>query len=186
MKWFLMAMKNYAGFTGRARRKEFWWFIVFYFLFSIVTHILDHMLGLNFSPQITSSGWIGTLYSLVVLIPSLAVTVRRFHDIGKSGWVYARFCIAGFLGICVFMGYFMVTLMKNADMEDLQEGIIDPSVFTGTFFMMVGLFMLFLLVLVVWQLIYLFRDSQYGDNKWGPNPKGERVVVDAGVNTEQL
>ena len=166
-----MVLRKYTDFTGRARRKEFWMFVLFTIIIGIVAQILDHMLGLNFSKQLTSSGWISTLYNLAVFIPSLAVTVRRFHDIGKSGWVYARFCIAMFTGVLAFVFYMVFTVLKNSDMDSLKEGTLDPAVFTGTFFMVVALFVLFILVLGIWQIALLCKDSQPGDNKWGPNPK---------------
>lgn len=79
MEWFLKVVKdNYANFNGRARRKEFWMFALFYFIFAIVTSILDGIIGLY--------GILTILLSLALIVPSLAVTVRRLHDIGKSGW----------------------------------------------------------------------------------------------------
>ena len=89
MKWFLKALKHYADFSGRARRKEFWMFVLFYMIFCYVTMALDKGLGINFKVSTGQSlpyGWFYTLYSLMLLIPSLAVYVRRMHDIGKSGW----------------------------------------------------------------------------------------------------
>ncbi len=84
MKFFLKALQNYAVFSGRATRQEFWMFILFNVIFNIVTVILDTMLG-TFDEQL-GTGLIGGIYSLVVLIPSLSVAVRRMHDVGKSGW----------------------------------------------------------------------------------------------------
>lgn len=85
MNWYLKVLKHYADFKGRARRKEFWMFILFYLIFAIVAMILDNVLGI----AITGFGY-GPLYVLYVsamLIPSLAVYVRRLHDVGKSGWM---------------------------------------------------------------------------------------------------
>ena len=78
MSWYLEVLKKYAVFEGRARRKEFWMFILFNFIFTIVAAILDGIIG--------SPGIIYLLYCLAVLLPSLAVSVRRLHDIDKSGW----------------------------------------------------------------------------------------------------
>jgi uncharacterized membrane protein YhaH (DUF805 family) len=68
---------NYATFSGRARRSEFWWFALFNFISSIVAAMIDGALGLHL---------VQPLYSLATLLPSLAVTARRLHDIGRSGW----------------------------------------------------------------------------------------------------
>lgn len=84
MQWYLKAVRNYVGFTGRSRRKEFWMFILFNILFTIVASVLDNAAGLA-DPMI-GYGPITGLYSLAVLLPSIAVAVRRLHDVGKSGW----------------------------------------------------------------------------------------------------
>lgn len=86
MEYFLSAFRNYATFTGRARRSEYWFFYLFYFIFLVLAVILDNLLGIT----IEDAG-IGPLYFvsiLAMIIPGLAVTVRRLHDVGKSGWFY--------------------------------------------------------------------------------------------------
>lgn len=77
MEYFLGAYKRYADFTGRARRQEFWMFILFYIIVSIVLGIIDSILGMQI---------LGVLFSLGSLIPSLAIGARRLHDTGRSGW----------------------------------------------------------------------------------------------------
>ena len=84
MEWYLKVLKNYYKFEGRARRKEYWMFVLFNLIVSIVLGIVDTAVGTGIPG--TDSGIIGTIYSLVVLLPSLAVAVRRMHDVGKSGW----------------------------------------------------------------------------------------------------
>jgi uncharacterized membrane protein YhaH (DUF805 family) len=84
MEWYLKAIKNYVGFTGRSRRKEFWMFVLFNLIFSIAAAVLDNVAGLA-DPMI-GYGPIYGLYALAVLLPSLGVAVRRLHDVGKSGW----------------------------------------------------------------------------------------------------
>lgn len=85
MKWFLKALNDYATFRGRARRKEYWYFVLFNILFGIVAMIIDRMLGLSYG--LYGYGPIYGLYSLALIIPSLAVSVRRLHDVGRSGWM---------------------------------------------------------------------------------------------------
>jgi len=84
MSWYLTVIKKYVVFSGRARRKEFWTFVLFNFLFFIVAAILDNLLGLASKEYYL--GPIYSLYALFIIIPYLAVAVRRLHDIGKSGW----------------------------------------------------------------------------------------------------
>ena len=75
---------KYATFSGRARRSEFWYFVLFTFLVGIVTGIVDSILGTDYDG--TSGGLVNTLGSLALLLPSVAVAVRRLHDIDRSGW----------------------------------------------------------------------------------------------------
>jgi len=85
MNWYLKVLKQYADFSGRARRKEYWMFVLFNIIFGIGAIILDNLLGLAF--QEIGYGLIYILYVLVMFIPGLAVSVRRLHDIDKSGWM---------------------------------------------------------------------------------------------------
>jgi uncharacterized membrane protein YhaH (DUF805 family) len=124
MSWYIAVLKKYAVFSGRARRKEFWMFVLFNFIFSIVATLLDRVLGTGIGEM--GQGWISVLYSLAVLIPSLAVGVRRLHDIGKSGW------------------WLLIALIP--------------------------------LIGAIWLLILYIKDSQPGDNPYGPNPKGVGLV----------
>ncbi|MCP2313810.1 uncharacterized membrane protein YhaH (DUF805 family) [Kitasatospora paracochleata] len=78
VEWYLAVLKNYAGFSGRARRKEFWMFYLFNLIAVIVLAILDNILG---------TGFLAVIYLLAVLVPTLAVGTRRLHDTGKSGWL---------------------------------------------------------------------------------------------------
>ena len=96
MEWYLKVMRdNYANFSGRARRKEYWMFVLVQTIVMIGLMILDSVLGLDFELQGISLGY-GYLYLIGIIvhfIPSLAVLVRRLHDVGKSGWFYFIFLI---------------------------------------------------------------------------------------------
>jgi uncharacterized membrane protein YhaH (DUF805 family) len=84
MEWYIKVMKNYANFKGRARRKEYWMFALFNAIFATVAFVLDMVLG----TYIVLYG----LYLVAVIVPSLAVAVRRLHDVGKSGgWFFIVF-----------------------------------------------------------------------------------------------
>jgi uncharacterized membrane protein YhaH (DUF805 family) len=84
MNWYLEALRKYAVFSGRARRKEYWFFTLFNVLISIILAFIDNMIG-TFSSE-TGVGLLGGVYSLAVLVPGLAVSVRRLHDTDHSGW----------------------------------------------------------------------------------------------------
>ncbi|NOU99404.1 DUF805 domain-containing protein [Paenibacillus planticolens] len=78
MDWYLKVLKDYVGFSGRARRKEYWMFVLFNAIVAIILAILEYMLGLK--------SVLTGIYSLAVLLPSLAVSFRRLHDTGRSAW----------------------------------------------------------------------------------------------------
>lgn len=84
MNWYLQVLKKYADFNGRARRKEYWMFVLFNLIFAIAAMVIDSVIGLTV-PSLPY-GYIYLLYTLVTLVPSIAVAVRRLHDLGKSGW----------------------------------------------------------------------------------------------------
>ena len=123
MNWYLKVLNQYSDFKSRARRKEYWMFALVNFIISFAIVGIDNALGLsfNYTENVSGSGVFNLLYNLLILIPSLAVAVRRLHDIGKSGWV-------------------------------LLIGLIP-------------------LVGAIWLLILLLRNSEAGENKYGPNPK---------------
>ncbi len=114
MHYFKEVLRKYSVFQGRARRAEYWYFVLFSSVISMGFGVIS--LGIGDENNI-----LGNLYGLAVLIPSLAVSVRRLHDIGKSGWMI--------------------------------------------------LILLIPLVGAIWFIILMARDTQEGDNKYGPNPK---------------
>lgn len=103
MNYFFAALTKYAIFSGRARRSEYWYFTLFSSIISAVLMIIDSSSGIEF---------FNTIYSLGILIPTVAVTVRRMHDVNKSGW----FCLIPFynLYLCCIDG----TKGENAYGED--------------------------------------------------------------------
>lgn len=83
MQWFMKCLNQYADFSGRARRKEYWMFSLFYTLCIIATLVLD---GILVSLTNSSMPIITILFVLAMTIPSLSVMVRRLHDTDRSGW----------------------------------------------------------------------------------------------------
>ena len=77
MNYYLKVLQNYATFSGRARRSEYWYFFLFNVIISFILGFVGGMMG---------STILSNIYSLAVLIPGIAVGVRRMHDVGKSGW----------------------------------------------------------------------------------------------------
>lgn len=77
MNYYFKVLQNYATFSGRARRSEYWYFL----LFNIIVSIILSVIGTTMKTTILSN-----IYALAVFLPGLAVGVRRMHDVGKSGW----------------------------------------------------------------------------------------------------
>ncbi len=84
MGWYLEALKKYAVFGGRSRRKEYWYFVLFNVIVSLVLSAVDALLG-TFSSA-SNVGLLSGIYGLAVIVPSIAVSVRRLHDIDRTGW----------------------------------------------------------------------------------------------------
>lgn len=97
MNWYLAVLKNYAGFSGRARRTEYWMF----FLINVIITLVFNVIGL----AVKAGTYVGWIYGLLVLIPGLAVAVRRLHDTGRSGWwvLIALIPVIGVIILIVFL-----------------------------------------------------------------------------------
>jgi uncharacterized membrane protein YhaH (DUF805 family) len=95
-------LSQYVGFSGRARRSEYWWWALFTALLGVVAAVLDTALGTNMDGSTT--GVIGLIVELAILLPSLAVLVRRLHDTDRSGWwiLIALIPIVGAIVLLVF------------------------------------------------------------------------------------
>ena len=78
MNWYLTVLKKYAVFSGRARRMEYWMFFLFNMIVSFALGFIEGLFG--------GPGILATIYYLAVLVPSIAVGVRRLHDIDRTGW----------------------------------------------------------------------------------------------------
>ncbi|MGX2970105.1 DUF805 domain-containing protein [Ursidibacter sp. B-7004-1] len=97
MNWYLAVLKKYATFTGRARRKEYWMFALFNFIFLVLLSIVDEVLG--------TQGVFSAIYLLATFLPNLAVSIRRLHDTGRSGWwlLISFIPLVGAIVLIIFM-----------------------------------------------------------------------------------
>jgi uncharacterized membrane protein YhaH (DUF805 family) len=102
MNYYIEVMKKYAVFTGRARRKEFWMFTLIYTIIYIVLSIADSLIGTG--AMLFEMGLLSGVFSLVSICPSIAVTIRRLHDIDRSGWwaLIGLVPLAGVIVLIVF------------------------------------------------------------------------------------
>ncbi len=123
MSWYFYVLGKYAVFTGRARRKEYWMFLLFNMIFSVVAIVADNLFGSTFIfgddyyKTSTIYGWIYLIYILATFLPGISVFVRRMHDIGKSGWWFFIFFIP-------IIGWIwgMVLLCKDSNFGDNKYG----------------------------------------------------------------
>ena len=105
MSYYLTVLKKYAVFTGRARRAEFWYFVLFNFIVSMVLQMLFGSVAETAEDGAASPlAFLPVLYTLVILLPSLAVAIRRLHDTGRSGWwiLIALIPLVGTIVLIVF------------------------------------------------------------------------------------
>lgn len=110
LKYYFDVLNKYAVFDGRARRAEYWYFVLFNLIVSIALMAIGAVIGDFF-------GIISLLYSLAVLIPGLAVAVRRLHDTGKSGWMI----LAGFIPL-IGPIWLLILMITDSDAGDNKYG----------------------------------------------------------------
>lgn len=139
MEWMLLPLRRYAQFSGRSRRKEFWMFFIFTILVYIIAMVLDSLFGFGTTTRhadmgnggvsigFNSSGGIITLIAmLALLVPSIAVAVRRLHDTDRSGWwlLIGLVPLVGAIVLIVF--YFLEgTVGSNRFGTNPKEGVAD-------------------------------------------------------------
>tara|TARA_B100000780_G_scaffold100870_1_gene70448 strand:- start:5419 stop:5805 length:387 start_codon:yes stop_codon:yes gene_type:complete len=90
-KYYLDILTNkYSDFSGRARRKEYWYWTLNYIIVLLIAMVMDNLLGLNFEllGQDLGYGWIYLIVGITHFLPGLSMVIRRLHDVGKSGWFY--------------------------------------------------------------------------------------------------
>lgn len=110
MEWMLLPLKRYADFNGRSRRKEYWMFWLFQVIIFLILGVLLTIGGFDASSvdsELTGFGiviaFIFGIFIFAMLIPNIAVAVRRFHDQNKSGWMYLLSLIPYLGGLIIFI-----------------------------------------------------------------------------------
>ena len=116
MKYFILAFKKWNDINGRANLKEYWYYVLFYFLFTLILSFLD-VVFFEYDPYDPSQfGVLSYVFGLINLLPSLTLTVRRYHDVNKSGWnLLWALTIIGLLYL------FILTILKGSK-EDNHYG----------------------------------------------------------------
>ena len=151
-------LSSYATFSGRAQRSEYWWFYLFTILVAIMTSVIDAVLDTAFNNDI---GIVGTITSLALLLPTLAVTARRLHDTGRTGWWMLIFVIP--LGASIVVGFaavFAIAFSTDANSTPEVAAIA-----------LLAVCLLLLIAGTITMIVFLCRDSNPEANKYGPSPK---------------
>lgn len=112
MDWYIGVLKKYTVFSGRARRKEYWFFVLINTLISIMLGFVDGYLGF-YDPSV-GIGMLSGVYALAVLLPSLAVAVRRLHDTGRTGW-WMLIIVLPLIGPIVLLVFFVFDSQPEAN-----------------------------------------------------------------------
>jgi uncharacterized membrane protein YhaH (DUF805 family) len=112
MKHYIHAIKNFVNFKGRASRSNYWYFVLFNFLFALVSLVIDAAIGISL---------LYPLYALFSIVPSIAVAVRRLHDINKSGWWYL-------IGLIPMIGtiWLLIYFFRKGDLHPNNYGVENP------------------------------------------------------------
>lgn len=153
------ALRQYVGFSGRARRSEYWYWILATLIAGIILAIIEGVMGLGTD----GSGPLSTLFNLAIFLPGLAVTFRRLHDTGRSGWWIGAF----YLGL-ILLVVLLVLVAGTALTGRGFDGA--PAAISAVVGIILGIAFL---VWAIALLVFLCGDSQVGPNKYGPNPKNE-------------
>ena len=106
MNWYLKVVRDiYANFSGRASRVEYWMFSLMSVVIGTVLWVVENAVGLTSAPDELgrSVGYLSSIYGLILIIPTLAVTFRRLHDVNKTAWLLliAPTCI-GLIPLCIW------------------------------------------------------------------------------------
>lgn len=134
MQWYLKALKQYADFGGRARRTEFWMFVLFNVLASAVLGLVDRLIGTASvvdvgGTLVVTPGLLQGIYGLAVLIPAIAVAVRRLHDTDRSGW-WALLYVVPLVGQIVLIVFWAIEGTRGANRfgpDPKQDVAVGPA-----------------------------------------------------------
>ena len=122
MDWYIKVLKQYFDFKGRARRKEYWMFALINVVFSIILSLLD--MGVGTYSDLYGTGLFSSVYSLLILIPSISVSVRRLHDTDHSGWWL-------FLLLIPLLGALIIIVVMCFDSKEDNEYGPNPKTING-------------------------------------------------------
>ena len=146
--WAKRPLQKYADFNGRAPRAEYWWYTLAIIVVAIVISIIESILGLG--QTVGTYGLLSLLFMVALIVPGLAVTVRRLHDTNRSGW------------------WVLVAVIPYAILGFMAGGAAASGDMTGL--ATAGLFGIVALVGAIVLLVFMVLPGNKGDNRFGPDP----------------
>ncbi len=159
-------LKKCFVFKGRARRSEFWWYILFYF----IVYSVFSWLG-AFVPAL---GIVGSVCTMLLFIPQFAAVTRRMHDTNHSGWwilaifIFFLFYIGSFIALLAPLG---ADMLEITDPMEMAMTMADSVQAYPALAAIMSLSSLLSLVLLIVTLVFAIKDSDWRENKYGPSPK---------------
>lgn len=182
-----ICLRKYAVFSGRATRAEYWWWVLAVVIGSFVFSFVDGLIGsllLEGEDGIAFS-FFQVIFTLATLLPGLAVTARRLHDIGKTGWwvlVWYGILFLGWIPFAVGLGIVFFAVLSLAVGEFNLEGLFEGNfgvgedaglILFGLFTLLAGILFALAVTLgvLIWSIIWLVRQGQPGPNPYGPDPR---------------
>jgi uncharacterized membrane protein YhaH (DUF805 family) len=114
---------KYADFTGRARRSEYWWFVVFTAVVTTIASVVDAIVGTKFG----NFGLFQVLATLALLLPELAVGARRLHDVGRSGWMLLLLIIPVIGALILVVAFFIRDSEPDNDYGPSPKRAVEPA-----------------------------------------------------------
>jgi len=159
MKWYIRVLKQYANFGGRARRKEYWMFILFHLLIMLVLGGIDILLQLSDYPG-GKSFYLMPIYTVATVLPHAAVMVRRLHDTGRSAWWLL-------LAIIPTIISWIILFILISPFSLGEQTAPSPSAGTELLVRLIPA------IGGIWLLIYMIMEGDWEANEYGEDPKKE-------------
>lgn len=126
MQWYLSVLKNYVGFSGRARRKEYWMFTLINAIVGAIINVIQLILGLELP-------YLSMLYLLATFLPVLALAIRRLHDTDRSG-AWALLFFVPFIGWLVLLVFFCTEGTSGSNRTETIRSLVQINLRIGAIF----------------------------------------------------
>jgi len=151
----IVVFQKYATFSGRARRSEFWYYVLGCVIISFILNVIETFIGTK--TMYGGFGFLGLIFNVLVLIPGLAVSFRRFHDLNKSGWY----------NVVLYLPYLLLVI-------DFRK--LNVPTFELRLTILIGMLAYF--VYVIYIIVLCAKEGTKGPNKYGPDPKNREFSVE--------